>query len=145
MSELWAERYEAVGDLFRVLSSPVRVALVDLLAEQPLFVHQIVATSGLAQPHVSQQLRILRDAGLVRRVRQGRKVYYALRDEHVAHIVADAIAHAVEAHAIETHAVEAHAVVSEAPANKAQPVAAQAIEARAPEITGTYPSVPYTT
>jgi ArsR family transcriptional regulator len=96
MSE--ASSYEAVGDLFRVLASPIRVAMIDLLAEQPLFVHQIVAASGLSQPHVSQQLRILRDAGLVRRVRRGREVVYALRDEHVAHIVADAIAHTVEAH-----------------------------------------------
>jgi DNA-binding transcriptional ArsR family regulator len=95
-SQRWSQAYEAAGDLFRVLSSPVRVALVDLLAEQPLFVHQIVAASGLSQPHVSQQLRILRDAGLVHRIRQGREVVYALRDEHVAHIVADAIAHTGE-------------------------------------------------
>ena len=99
MSQAWSERYEAVGDLFRVLSSPVRVAIVDLLAGEPLFVHQIVATSGLSQPHVSQQLRILRDAGLVRRVRRGREVVYLLRDEHVAHIVQDAVAHTKEAQA----------------------------------------------
>ena len=81
MSDAWSERYEGVGDLFRVLSSPVRVAIVDLLAGEAMFVHQIVATSGLSQPHVSQQLRILRDAGLVRRVRQGREVVYTLRDD----------------------------------------------------------------
>ena len=97
MSEVWSQRFEAVGDLFRVLSSPVRVAIVDLLAGEAMFVHQIVATSGLSQPHVSQQLRILRDAGLVQRVRQGREVVYTLRDEHVAHIVRDAIAHTKEA------------------------------------------------
>jgi DNA-binding transcriptional ArsR family regulator len=113
MSEAWSQRYEPVGDLFRVLSSPVRVAMVDLLADRPMFVHQIVAASGLSQPHVSQQLRILRDAGLVRRVRQGREVVYALRDEHVAHIVADAIAHAVESEPAGSHTAEASAAEAE--------------------------------
>jgi DNA-binding transcriptional ArsR family regulator len=90
------DRYEAVGDLFRVLASPVRVAIVDLLADQERFVHQLIEATGLSQPLVSQHLRVLRDARLVRRVRKGREMAYALRDEHVAHIVRDAITHREE-------------------------------------------------
>jgi ArsR family transcriptional regulator, zinc-responsive transcriptional repressor len=89
-------RYEEVGDLFRVLASPVRVAIVDLLADQECLVHQLVEATGVAQPLVSQHLRVLRDARLVRRVRRGREMTYALRDAHVAHIVRDAIAHTKE-------------------------------------------------
>lgn len=90
------DRYGAVAQVFRVLASPVRVAIVDLLADQERFVHQLTEATGLTQPLVSQHLKVLRDARLVRRVRRGRQMAYALRDEHVAHIVRDAIAHSNE-------------------------------------------------
>jgi DNA-binding transcriptional ArsR family regulator len=96
VSESPLDRYEEAGNLFRVLASPVRVAIVDLLAERERLVHQLVEATGLAQPLVSQHLRVLRDARLVRRVRRGREMAYALRDPHVAHIVRDAITHATE-------------------------------------------------
>jgi ArsR family transcriptional regulator, zinc-responsive transcriptional repressor len=92
------DRYDVVVDLFRVLASPVRVAIVDLLADQERLVHQLVEATGLTQPLVSQHLRVLRDARLVRRVRRGREMSYALRDAHVAHIVRDAIEHTKEEH-----------------------------------------------
>ena len=89
-------RYEAAGELFKALSSPVRLAIVDLLATEPRYVHQLVELTGLTQPHVSQHLRVLRHAGVVRGVRRHREIAYALRDEHVAHIVRDALAHGGE-------------------------------------------------
>ncbi len=90
------DRYGAAGELFKALSSPVRLAIVDLLAAEPRYVHQLVELTGLTQPHVSQHLRVLRHAGVVRGVRRSREIAYALRDEHVAHIVRDALAHSGE-------------------------------------------------
>ena len=46
------------------------------------------------QPLVSQHLRVLRAAGVVTGARRGREIEYSLTDEHVAHIVADAVSHA---------------------------------------------------
>ena len=91
------EEYEDVSELFRALSSPVRIALVSLLTEGEMCVHELVDALGLPQPLVSQHLRILRDADLVSRTRRGREVAYVLQDEHVAHIVADARLHTGEA------------------------------------------------
>jgi len=91
------EDYEGASELFRALSSPVRVALVSLLTEDELCVHELVDALELPQPLVSQHLRILRDADLVSRTRRGREVAYVLRDDHVAHIVADARLHSGEA------------------------------------------------
>ena len=96
MPEVPIDRYEAAGELFKALASPVRLAIVDLLAGRPRYVHQLVELTGLTQPHVSQHLRILRHAGVVRGVRRHREIAYALRDDHVAHIVRDALAHAEE-------------------------------------------------
>ncbi|WP_380167715.1 ArsR/SmtB family transcription factor [Jannaschia sp. R86511] len=91
------EDYEDVSELFRALSSPVRIALVSLLTDGEMCVHELVDALGLPQPLVSQHLRILRDADLVTRTRRGREVAYVLADEHVAHIVADARSHSGEA------------------------------------------------
>jgi DNA-binding transcriptional ArsR family regulator len=94
MHQRAVERYRAAADLFKALSSPVRLAIVDLLAAEPRFVHQLVELTGLTQPLVSQHLGVLRNAGVVRGVRQRRETAYALSDEHVARMVRDALAHA---------------------------------------------------
>lgn len=86
------------GELFRVLASPVRIALVQSLADGERCVHELVESLDLPQPLVSQHLRVLRGADLVEGVRRGREVAYQLTDDHVAHIVRDAVRHAQEAH-----------------------------------------------
>jgi DNA-binding transcriptional ArsR family regulator len=88
--------YEAAGELLRALAAPVRIRIVTELADGPRCVHELVETLGVAQPLVSQHLRVLRGAGIVRGSRRGREIAYALTDDHVAHIVADAVSHAKE-------------------------------------------------
>jgi ArsR family transcriptional regulator, zinc-responsive transcriptional repressor len=88
--------FEAAGELLRVLAAPVRLAIVMELAEQPRFVHELVERLGLSQPLVSQHLRVLRGARLVGVERRGREAAYSLTDQHVAHIVADAVQHSRE-------------------------------------------------
>ena len=90
----WA--YESAGELLRALAAPVRIAIVTELASGSRCVHELVDALGVAQPLVSQHLRVLRGAGVVRGERRGREIAYSLVDEHVAHIVADAVSHARE-------------------------------------------------
>jgi DNA-binding transcriptional ArsR family regulator len=88
--------YEAAGELLKVLAAPARLAIVAELAEQPRFVHELVERLGMSQPLVSQHLRVLRGARLVGVERHGRAAAYSLVDQHVAHIVADAVHHSKE-------------------------------------------------
>lgn len=88
--------FQAAGELLRVLAAPARLAIVTELAEQPRFVHELVERLGISQPLVSQHLRVLRGARLVGVDRQGREAVYSLADQHVAHIVADAVQHSRE-------------------------------------------------
>jgi DNA-binding transcriptional ArsR family regulator len=90
------ERYDAAGGLLRALTAPIRLAVIDLLADHAYCVHELVDAIGASQPLVSQHLRVLRGAGLVRTRRRGREVVYELTDVHAAHIVRDAVAHASE-------------------------------------------------
>ncbi|GAB3813396.1 ArsR/SmtB family transcription factor [Micromonospora zhanjiangensis] len=91
------EAYEGAGELLRALSAPIRVAIVTELAAGERCVHELVDKLGAPQPLVSQHLRVLRGAGVVHGSRRGREIAYALVDEHVANIVADAVSHAREA------------------------------------------------
>jgi len=88
--------FVAAGELLRVLSAPVRLAIITRLGEGPAAVHDLTEALGLSQPLVSQHLRVLRAARLITATAHGRERVYALVDEHVAHIVADAIGHSRE-------------------------------------------------
>jgi ArsR family transcriptional regulator, zinc-responsive transcriptional repressor len=90
------ERYEAAGQLLRALAAPIRIRIVERLACGVQCVHELVDHLAVPQPLVSQHLRVLRAAGVVRGTRRGREIVYSLTDEHIAHIVADAVAHAQE-------------------------------------------------
>lgn len=90
------DAYEAAGELLRALAAPIRVAIVTELATGQRCVHELVDALEVAQPLVSQHLRVLRGAGVVRGFRRGREIAYSLVDEHIAHIVADAVSHASE-------------------------------------------------
>ncbi|MDO0911771.1 metalloregulator ArsR/SmtB family transcription factor [Streptomyces sp. DT2A-34] len=87
---------EAASDLLKALASPVRLGIVRELSEGGKYVHELVATLEVSQPLVSQHLRVLRNSRIVTTRRQAREIRYHLTDEHIAHIVLDAIRHAQE-------------------------------------------------
>jgi ArsR family transcriptional regulator len=90
------DRRTAAAHLLKALGNPHRVGIVETLGDGPRCVHELVDELGLDQPLVSQHLRVLRSAHLLRTERRGREVVYSLADDHVAHIVGDAITHAQE-------------------------------------------------
>lgn len=90
------ELLEGAGEILRALAAPVRIAIVLKLQSAPRCVHELVDILDLPQPLVSQHLRVLKAAGVVSGERNGREVLYHLADEHLAHIVLDAVAHAGE-------------------------------------------------
>ncbi len=79
--------------LFAALGDPTRLRLMSALAAHPLCVCDLAAVVGLSQSAASHQLRVLREHGLVRPERDGRRVYYRLDDDHVATLVSQALAH----------------------------------------------------
>ncbi|GLY69959.1 ArsR/SmtB family transcription factor [Amycolatopsis taiwanensis] len=84
------------GDLLRALAAPVRIAIVLQLRDAERCVHELVEALDVTQPLISQHLRVLKSAGVVRGERRGREVVYRLADEHLAHIVVDAVEHVSE-------------------------------------------------
>jgi ArsR family transcriptional regulator len=68
--------YEPEGRLFRALMHPARLELLDLLRDGEHCVCHLEAALGYRQAYISQQLMVLRDAGLVQDRREGWNVYY---------------------------------------------------------------------
>lgn len=88
----------ATAELFKVLSSESRLLLVRLLAAEPATVGSLVAQTGMSQPLVSQHLKTLRQANILIVARSGREAIYQLADQHIAHVIDDAIVHVQEPH-----------------------------------------------
>jgi ArsR family transcriptional regulator, zinc-responsive transcriptional repressor len=84
------------GELLRALAAPVRIAIVLQLLEGGRCVHELVDALGVTQPLISQHLRVLKSAGVVDGERHGREVVYRLVDDHLSHIVVDAVTHVEE-------------------------------------------------
>jgi rhodanese-related sulfurtransferase/DNA-binding transcriptional ArsR family regulator len=83
-----AERKAAMFTQFariaKALASPVRMELVDLLAQAERSVEDLARTAGLPVGNTSAQLRILHAAGLLATRRDGNRIYYRLAGEDVA-------------------------------------------------------------
>lgn len=86
----------SAAQLFKVLGHESRLRLLCLIGASPKTVNQLVELTSMSQPLVSQHLRTLKQAGLVLAERRGREIEHRLADEHVSHVIADAVAHVQE-------------------------------------------------
>lgn len=74
----------ALAEMFRLLGDPTRVRILYALLEAgELCVCDIAAVVGTSETKVSQAMRLLRGAGVVRNRRDGRNIFYRLDDAHV--------------------------------------------------------------
>ncbi len=72
------------AELFRLLGDATRIRILQALAaSDELCVNEIAEAIGASDTKISQALRLLRTAGVVRNRRDGRHIHYRLDDEHV--------------------------------------------------------------
>ena len=76
--------FKSQAQLFRALSHPVRLRILDLLGRQEACVCHLTEILDQRQPYVSQQLATLREAGLVTDRRDGNLIYYRLANDLLA-------------------------------------------------------------
>jgi len=88
--------YETKADLFQNLSHPVRLQILDELRRREACVCHLQAVTGRPQAYVSQQLRILRDAGVVVDEKDGQNVFYHINDNEVRALLRETLGEAIE-------------------------------------------------
>jgi DNA-binding transcriptional ArsR family regulator len=82
-----------VANTMQALATPSRVRILGCLRAGALSVNELAIAVEMEASAVSQQLRLLRHLGFVVGHRDGRRVVYDLHDDHVAHLLDEAISH----------------------------------------------------
>ena len=90
---LSAETARSVAETMQALAAPSRVRILSRLGVGACSVGELARELGMAQPAVSQQLRVLRHLGLVVGERDGRQTIYGLHDDHVRSLLSEAVSH----------------------------------------------------
>lgn len=85
-----------LGELFKIFGDSTRIRILDVLTRQELCVQDIADELSMTQSAISHQLRILKQADLVRARREGKAIFYSLADDHVATIMNQGIEHVCE-------------------------------------------------
>ncbi len=94
------ERYHQTVQLFSLLSHPVRLRILDELRRGETCVCHLQEVLRRPQPYISQQLRVLREAGVIASRKQGLYVYYRLSDERMERMLEESLGPAGEAHSL---------------------------------------------
>lgn len=84
---------QEVARVMSALATASRVRILAHLRLGPCSVGELASSVELAQPAVSQHLRILRDLGIVSGSRSGRRTVYSLYDDHVQSLLDEALRH----------------------------------------------------
>jgi ArsR family transcriptional regulator len=82
--------YQAKAELFRTLGHPIRIRVLELLQDGPQAVSELLAELDIEASSLSQQLAVLRRAGIVISTRNGTSVVYELAASDVAELMQSA-------------------------------------------------------
>lgn len=83
-------RHEAKASLFRTIGHPIRIRVLELLCEREHAVHELLAAIEVEPSTLSMQLGVLRRAGIIRQLRVGGEVRYALMIPSIPELLAAA-------------------------------------------------------
>ena len=85
-----------LAELFKVFGDSTRIKIICSLFESEMCVYDLAACLDMTQSAISHQLRILKQANLVKFRRDGKLMYYSLDDEHVKQIFDAGYKHVIE-------------------------------------------------
>jgi len=87
---------ERAAAIFRALGDPQRLRILVVLEDSERCVSELCQVLGDNMPAISQRLRLLKSERIVRSRRDGKHIYYALADNHIARLVTNGLLHALE-------------------------------------------------
>lgn len=90
------EKMEELANLFKMFADFTRVKILSHLSVTEMCVCHLADTLGMNQPAVSNQLKVLKDANLIKGQRVGKNIYYSLADDHVRTILSQGMDHVNE-------------------------------------------------
>ncbi|MDO8288911.1 MAG: metalloregulator ArsR/SmtB family transcription factor [Parvibaculum sp.] len=103
-TSLTDDKAHVLAETFKLLGDPSRLRILIETLNAPRAVGDIATSLSLSPSLVSHHLRLLRAARLVSPERRGKHIFYRLHDAHIAHLLADMVAHVNEDQHDETEA-----------------------------------------
>ena len=85
-----------LAELFKVFGDSTRIRILYALFDNEICVCDLAETLSMTQSAISHQLKILKQANLVRSRREGRSIFYTLSDDHVRTIIGCGLEHIEE-------------------------------------------------
>ena len=85
-----------LAELFKIFGDTTRIKILYVLFESDMCVCDIAAALNMGQSAISHQLRVLKQAELVKSRREGKQVIYSLADDHVRTIINNGMEHIME-------------------------------------------------
>jgi len=85
-----------LADAFKIFSDFTRIKILYALIKAEMCVCDISCLLGMSKSSVSHQLRVLRQANLVKYRKEGRVIYYSIADAHVERIISQCMEHVNE-------------------------------------------------
>jgi len=85
-----------LAEMFRLMGDSSRLRIILSCLHQPISVSDIANQLDLSQSLVSNHLRLLRGARIVRAQRRGKQVFYVAADAHIQCVIEDMVAHVAE-------------------------------------------------
>ena len=85
-----------LAELFKVFGDSTRIRILSVLFGEEMCVCDIAEALNMNQSAVSHQLRVLKNAKLIKNRKDGKQVFYSLADDHVSTILAMGLEHIEE-------------------------------------------------
>ena len=85
-----------LAELYKIFGDSTRIKIINILIDNELCVNQISEKTNVSQSAISHQLRLLKQAKLVKYRKDGKIVYYSLDDSHVKSIFNEGLRHIEE-------------------------------------------------
>ena len=88
------QTFESAADLFRVMSAPMRLKIINCLCDGEKNVSYLLTRVNTTQPNMSQHLNTLYQAGILGKRREGVQIFYHIADQRIVSIC-EAVCHVV--------------------------------------------------
>lgn len=90
------DKYTELAEFYKIFSDSTRIKILQALLHSEMCVCDISTLLKMQQSAISHQLRLLRQSNMVKNRKEGKVVYYSLKDSHVSEILNMGIEHIEE-------------------------------------------------
>ncbi len=87
MNKAMSAKAEGIASMLSCIAHPFRLMIICMLLKREMFVHELIEKLGTTKGNISQHLRVLSDRGLIKKRRDGNRIFYSIKDPNLAELI----------------------------------------------------------